>query len=212
MAKVSTALVNYDELNDSSYPTAIRVGSAAWFDWLVNHRSFRFECSHGTFTANKESRKSGMFWYANRRVGGKLRRAYLGASKDLTLDKLVNVANELAGSDLSYWGKKSPTLNPCVTKPSPSEQPSQESTRQLSELQVQLDQERAIASQLREELAHTQTMLKAFENFQVSEVDLTSAKLYKLHNRVVVRLEDLEKAGYKVTHPDWVASSCQVGS
>lgn len=95
------------------YPTAIRVASPAWFDWLVSHRSFRYECSEGSFTANKETRKAGMFWYANRRVNGQLRRAYLGASSDLTLEKLVEVAVKLSGDRSSYT-----TSEQCVTESS----------------------------------------------------------------------------------------------
>lgn len=204
MTKTALPLVAYNELDAEGYPTAIRVDSPAWFDWLVNHRSFRYECSKGHFTACKESRKGGNFWYANRRVDGKLRRSYLGASNDLSLSKLEEVAIKLSGSDRSYERNKSHTKPDCVTESSLSSQTvNQELLSQLSELRMQLEQQKAANVQLKAELDEAQNLLSAFQEFRVVEVDLTATRVYQLHKRPVVRLEDLEKAGYQVIHPEW---------
>ena len=203
MNKRSTPVVGYDELKVKEYPAPIRVGSAAWFDWLKKNRSFHYECDKGKFTACKESRASGMFWYANRRVSGKLRRCYIGASKDLKLEKLLEIANQLAGSDLSYWGKKSHTLNPCVTERTQTDGAALgELRKQISDLQKQVDHERMINAGLRTEIDHALTSLKAFETFHVAEVNLSKVKIYKLHKEPVVRLKDLEAAGYQIITED----------
>ena len=34
----------------------IMIGTAAWYSWLEQHRSFRFEAGRMTFTARKEQR------------------------------------------------------------------------------------------------------------------------------------------------------------
>lgn len=199
MNKRSAPLVGYNELKVKECPAPIRVGSETWFDWLEQNRSFHYECDGGKFTACKESRASGDFWYANRRVAGKLRRCYIGSTKDLKLEKLIEVAKQLAGSDLSYWGKKSYTLNPCVTERTQTEGAAlEELKKQVSDLQKKLDHERMINAGLRTEIDHALTSLKAFETFRVAEVDLSKVKVYKLHKEPVVRLKDLEATGYQV--------------
>ena len=82
------------------------IGSAEWFAWLnqEQHSAFYFESPIGTFTASKESRKGHLYWYAYRRQGrkrrgpnlAKLHKAYLGKSDDLTGDRLIEVARQLA--------------------------------------------------------------------------------------------------------------------
>jgi hypothetical protein len=199
MNKRSAPLVGYDELKVKEYPAPIRVGTETWFKWLEENRSFHYECDKGKFTACKESRASGNFWYANRRVAGKLRRCYIGASKDLKLEKLLEIANQLAGSDLSYWGKKSHTLNPCVTERKKSDGAAQEELKkQVANLQKQVDYERMINAGLRTEIDHALTNLKAFETFKVGEVDLSKVKIHKLDEEPVVKLEDIEAAGYQI--------------
>src|SRR5712691_5634496 len=76
---------------------AIVVGSAAWYTWLEHHRSFRFDHPTSTFTARKEQRAGGWYWYAYRRQAGRLRTAYLGRSAELSVTRLEVIAAELAG-------------------------------------------------------------------------------------------------------------------
>ncbi len=74
----------------------IPVGSSEWFDWLAQHRSFRFEHSSTPYTARREQRPGGWYWYASRRFEGILHTLYLGRSEDLTLERLDEVAQRLA--------------------------------------------------------------------------------------------------------------------
>src|SRR6266516_1183769 len=75
----------------------IMIGTAAWFSWLEQHRSFCFEAGRMTFTARKEQRPGGWYWYAYRRSQGKLHSVYLGKSEELTLERLRAIATVLAG-------------------------------------------------------------------------------------------------------------------
>ena len=70
----------------------ISVGTAAWYTWLEQHHSFSFGTPGTTFTARKEQRPGGRYWYAYRRGQGKLHTAYLGKSEELTIDRLNTVA------------------------------------------------------------------------------------------------------------------------
>jgi LuxR family maltose regulon positive regulatory protein len=84
--------------HEGSTLPAIVVGSPAWFTWLMDDqpRSFHFRHPHGSFTARRERKHQQWYWYAYRRVDGKLQRAYLGKPIDLTLDRLVAVATAFA--------------------------------------------------------------------------------------------------------------------
>src|SRR5215471_8659344 len=66
----------------------ISIGTAAWYSWLEQHHSFTFETPRTTFTARKERRPGGRYWYAYRRIRGKLHSFYLGKSAELTLERL----------------------------------------------------------------------------------------------------------------------------
>jgi len=78
------------------------VGSHEWWDWISSSQaeSFRFECDFGVkgYRARKEEIKAraGSFWYAYKRVEGKLRKRYLGKSEELTLERLESIAYDLA--------------------------------------------------------------------------------------------------------------------
>ena len=76
---------------------ALTVGSPAWYAWLEDASTFAFVSDMGTFTARKEStRHGGTYWKAYRKREGKLRRAYLGKSRDVTLARLQTAAAVLA--------------------------------------------------------------------------------------------------------------------
>ena len=72
---------------DTSTDT-ISIGTAEWYSWLEQHHAFTFETPSTTFTARKEQRPGGWYWYAYRRMRGKLHSFYLGKSADLTLERL----------------------------------------------------------------------------------------------------------------------------
>jgi hypothetical protein len=200
MAKISAPLVNHDKLGLGNNSTSINVGSKAWFNWLEKNSSFHYESIDGKFTACKESRTSGMFWYANRRVGGKLRRCYIGSTKDLSLEKLLAIAKKLSGTNQSYQKKQSYTANSCVTKTCQTNRAIVDQLRkEILDLQKQLDHERTINAGLQSEIQHTLSSPKVFEASRVNEVDLSNIKIYQLHKHRVIRLKDLEAAGYHFT-------------
>ena len=74
----------------------ITVGTDAWFAWLETATAFVFTSPAGRFTARKERRARGTwYWKAYRTDHGVLHRAYLGKSPDLTLDQLTRAAATL---------------------------------------------------------------------------------------------------------------------
>src|SRR5689334_25387153 len=94
----TTSRVNGDRLvlasNDESH---IVVGTPEWFEWLESASTFIFTGPSGKFTARKEARsRGGFYWKAYHTARGTLHRAYLGRTADLTLDRLTNTAATLA--------------------------------------------------------------------------------------------------------------------
>jgi predicted ATPase/DNA-binding CsgD family transcriptional regulator len=78
----------------------IPVGSTDWWTWLSSPdaRGFRFASAAGGFTARRERRRSGWYWYARRKVAGQVRTAYLGRGADLTVERLDAVLQQLNAS------------------------------------------------------------------------------------------------------------------
>src|SRR5262249_30530989 len=65
--------------------------------WLQEVPSFAFDGQMGAYTARKETKQRGQgYWYAYRKRGGKLTKAYLGKAPDLTLARLGEVAHLLS--------------------------------------------------------------------------------------------------------------------
>lgn len=73
----------------------IPIGSLEWYSWLETIPSFIFKHDVGRFTARCDVRANGRYWYAYRRCGGKLRKAYLGKTENLTLENLHQAAYKL---------------------------------------------------------------------------------------------------------------------
>ena len=71
----------------------IAVDTPDWFAWLAEHRVFRFAAPSESFTARRERRAAGWYWYAYRRQHGSLRSTYLGKTEDLTLARLNEAAS-----------------------------------------------------------------------------------------------------------------------
>lgn len=71
------------------------VGSGEWYLFLVEGRTFYYESNLGTFTARKEARPGGRYWYAWRKHKGHLYKSYLGPSGELNLARLNEVAQVL---------------------------------------------------------------------------------------------------------------------
>jgi len=79
--------------------------SERWQEWLNRGEPFQVESTGlegwvtAHFTARQEQikNKNARFWYAYNRTGKKLRKRYLGSSAGLTLERLREVADRLAG-------------------------------------------------------------------------------------------------------------------
>lgn len=75
----------------------IIVGSLAWFIWLEGATHFAYRGPAGSFTARKEQRlRGGWYWKAYRKLAGRLHRIYLGKTNDLTPERLAAAAATLA--------------------------------------------------------------------------------------------------------------------
>jgi LuxR family transcriptional regulator, maltose regulon positive regulatory protein len=79
---------------DAMQDHTVAVGSPLWWHWLAAEgtTTFRFEHPLGHFTARRERKRDGSYWYAYRTRDRALHKAYLGKSADLTLDRLQEVA------------------------------------------------------------------------------------------------------------------------
>ena len=74
----------------------ITLGSPDWYAWLGDNVHFTFAGDLGTFTARKERRARGdEYWYVYRKYAGKLHKAYLGRSADLSPERLYTVTSAL---------------------------------------------------------------------------------------------------------------------
>ena len=87
----------------------IEVGSSAWFEWLdaADTKSFSFDSGSlqiADFTARREVRKKGNYWYGYKRIEGKLCNGYIGLSQDVTLAKLLDFGRQL-NNGTSYTPK-----------------------------------------------------------------------------------------------------------
>lgn len=105
MVRITPPLVYYDKV-DGTY---IKVGTGSWLQWLDKNSSFRYESFWGCFPVYKEYQGEEIFWLAQRQVKDEIRSVYLGESKDLTLDKLLETANHFSGRDYRYWERNNQT-------------------------------------------------------------------------------------------------------
>src|SRR5260221_8998877 len=78
----------------------IQVGAREWFTWLEGNTSFIVDGPASRYTARREERRGHSYWYAYRRHEGKLAKAYLGKSDELTMQRLEDVRAQLAGENL----------------------------------------------------------------------------------------------------------------
>lgn len=77
----------------------IALDSPTWFAWLADdaHHSFHFTHAFGDFTARKERKQRGQwYWVAYRQVRGTLYKTYIGKSATLTHARLCAAATTLA--------------------------------------------------------------------------------------------------------------------
>ncbi len=80
--------------------TPIPVDSPLWYEWLSAAKKFSFKGQNGCFVAQCETRRNKAYWYAYRRRAGKLFKAYMGKTEELTLERLQQTSLSLAGQAL----------------------------------------------------------------------------------------------------------------
>lgn len=105
MSRPSKISIDSEGIHDTNYPSVITPDSETWFNWLEQHKSFRF-CENTydglyrskRFTANKDSKG---YWTASRKIDGRLKRKRLGLSYQLTYNKIIEVATLLRNNDLA---------------------------------------------------------------------------------------------------------------
>lgn len=111
----------------------MNVGSDIWFSWLKEPdvRSFHFESEHGgKFTARKEERPTSTneYWYAYRKLQGKLRKIYLGPMDELTEVRLNQVAAEISQDGWDYYSSRKSYAASLASKEQSSVAASRDST------------------------------------------------------------------------------------
>lgn len=108
------------ERSDAKLPEVLRMTNEdpAWFAWLDEVSSFAFYGQRGSFTARKETKQRGaVYWYAYRKLEGKLAKKYLGKTADLTFARLEDVAGVLHADRATG----APTNDPAPSPPAPHE-------------------------------------------------------------------------------------------
>jgi len=88
---------------------SVQLDSAGWFAWLAAETTTRFsyplydrEVGYivGWITVRKERRqRGGEYWVVYRRLGGQVRKVYLGRSEIVTAQRLQTVASRLQGKE-----------------------------------------------------------------------------------------------------------------
>ncbi len=77
----------------------LELDTPAWLVWLRKQAAFVYQDEVGHFTARRERRPGGSYWYAYRRVNGKLQKRYLGKDEALSAQHLHVIAARLSGAD-----------------------------------------------------------------------------------------------------------------
>ena len=99
----------------------IEVGTAAWFRWLAapGTTTFYVRAPAGAYTARREQRRGGHFWYAYAKRGPKLRKAYLGRPAALTWERVLEIAHTLHPLAPVLTAKLGPPPPPASAVPRP---------------------------------------------------------------------------------------------
>ena len=119
-SSLSWSAVHQDyELSDTRSGVTLRMTAedSAWFTWLEEALSFSFHGQRGSFTARKETKQRGdVYWYAYRKMKGKLAKKYLGKTADLTLAHLEAAAGALHGDRSTAARTRAPTATPLAPR------------------------------------------------------------------------------------------------
>jgi LuxR family maltose regulon positive regulatory protein len=105
--RISEQWVYDGELAEGS----VQLDTPAWFGWLAAEGTTRFSYPLfdaqvgyivGFMTVRKEKRqRGGHYWVAYRRLGGQLRKVYIGSSGAVTAQRLQAIASRLQGKEVA---------------------------------------------------------------------------------------------------------------
>lgn len=105
--RISEQWVYDDKLAEGS----VQLDSVGWFAWLAAETTTRFSYPLfdpqvgyivGFLTVRKERRQRGSaYWVAYRRVGGQVRKVYLGRSEAITTQRLQAIASRLQRKEVA---------------------------------------------------------------------------------------------------------------
>lgn len=76
----------------------IKIDSDSWFQWLEENASFKFVAGFGgddSYRARKEVLGGVVYWYAFKKVNGKLHKRYIGKPREVTHNRLCEVARSI---------------------------------------------------------------------------------------------------------------------
>lgn len=139
----------------------IAVGSQHWECWLEENVSFRFEsgfAGEDSFTARRQDREGGKYWFAYRKVSGKTRNAYLGKAESLTVVKMLEVASKLSQSP-----QPKAKAQQLVTGYAQERVTSPEQTVELEAIKAEAEQLRSHLASLQRENAQLRSQLAESE-------------------------------------------------
>lgn len=71
--------------------TGTKVGSFEWFCYLEDATKFYVDCGASGFTCRKEKMRNGYFWYAYKKVNGKLHKRYIGLKESIDQKRLQDI-------------------------------------------------------------------------------------------------------------------------
>jgi LuxR family maltose regulon positive regulatory protein len=77
---------------DDPNTTGISLKEAAWSAWLEDAKTFYYSHPTGAFSARKQAHRHGYFWYAYKRIAGKLVKRYIGGREVIDQAKLEAMA------------------------------------------------------------------------------------------------------------------------
>lgn len=88
----------------------IQIGSSQWLDWLSQNKYFRYQQKNLSFSARKEKRRNDYYWYAYKRVDGKLIKLYLGKNEDLDAERFKYISRKLVSPRVENHQNEGVTL------------------------------------------------------------------------------------------------------
>ncbi|MFM6025272.1 MAG: hypothetical protein ACKPER_20485, partial [Dolichospermum sp.] len=97
-AKADHKAVDTDIHLETDNGNLIKIDSESWFQWLGENASFKFTAGFGgedSYRARKEVLGGVVYWYAFKKVNGKLHKRYIGKPHEVTHNRLCEVAKSI---------------------------------------------------------------------------------------------------------------------